>query len=122
MRATRPQRKLVARQGNDATIARGREAVEKVLQREGKTALKLEDLAAQLGFRSAEALFEVVGKDELSLRSIPGEVGDRMLVMVTLNQRVSLLREPSLDLATAASNDHSLRRTSAERLTESLNG
>ena len=53
-----------------ATIARGREAVEKVLQREGKTALKLEDLAAQLGFRSAEALFEVVGKDELSLRSI----------------------------------------------------
>ena len=55
---------------NDATIARGREAVEKVLQREGKTALKLEDLATQLGFRSAEALFEVVGKDELSLRSI----------------------------------------------------
>ena len=54
----------------DATIARGRESVEKVLQREGKTALKLEDLAAQLGFRSAEALFEVVGKDELSLRSI----------------------------------------------------
>ena len=54
----------------DATVARGREAVEKVLQREGKTALKLEDLAAQLGFRSAEALFEVVGKDELSLRSI----------------------------------------------------
>ncbi len=54
----------------DATIARGREAVEKVLQREGKTALRLEDLAAQLGFRSAEALFEVVGKDELSLRSI----------------------------------------------------
>ena len=54
----------------DATVARGREAVEKVLQREGKTALKLEDLAAQLGFRSAEALFEVVGKDELSLRNI----------------------------------------------------
>ena len=54
----------------DATVARGREAVEKVLQREGKTALKLEDLAARLGFRSAEALFEVVGKDELSLHNI----------------------------------------------------
>ena len=53
-----------------ATIARGREAVEKLLQREGKTALKLGDLAAQLGFRSADALFEVVGKDEISLRSI----------------------------------------------------
>jgi len=53
-----------------ATIARGREAVEKLLQREGKTAVKLDDLAARLGFRNADALFEVVGKDELSLRTI----------------------------------------------------
>ncbi len=52
------------------TIARGREAVEKVLQREGKTATKLEDLAGQLGFKSADNLFEVVGKDEFSLRNI----------------------------------------------------
>ncbi|MDQ6880882.1 MAG: TGS domain-containing protein, partial [Pseudomonadota bacterium] len=52
------------------TIARGRELVEKLLQREGKTAMKLEDLASQLGFRSAEDLFAVVGKDEFSLRSI----------------------------------------------------
>jgi GTP pyrophosphokinase len=53
-----------------ATIARGREAVEKLLQREGRTAIKLEDLAAQLGFKSADDLFEVVGKDEYSLRHI----------------------------------------------------
>ncbi len=52
------------------TVARGREAVEKLLQREGRTAIKLEDLAVQLGFKSAEALFEVVGKDEFSLRTI----------------------------------------------------
>jgi len=52
------------------TIARGREAVEKLLQREGKTAIKLDDLAQQLGFRQADALFEVVGKDEFSLRNI----------------------------------------------------
>ncbi|BDI05703.1 RelA/SpoT family protein [Sphaerotilus microaerophilus] len=58
-----------ARALND-TIARGREAVEKLLQREGRTALKLDELAAQLGFRNAEALFEVVGKDEYSLRRI----------------------------------------------------
>lgn len=51
-------------------IARGREAVEKLLQREGKTALKLDDLAGQLGFSNADALFEVVGKDEFSLRNI----------------------------------------------------
>ena len=52
------------------TIAKGREAVEKLLQREGKTAVKLDDLAAQLGFKGADDLFEVVGKDELSLRTI----------------------------------------------------
>jgi GTP pyrophosphokinase len=52
------------------TVARGREAVEKLLQREGRTAVKLDDLASQLGFRSADALFEVVGKDEFSLRNI----------------------------------------------------
>lgn len=52
------------------SIAKGREAVEKILQREGKTAIKLEDLASNLGFKSAEALFETVGKDEFSLRNI----------------------------------------------------
>jgi GTP pyrophosphokinase len=52
------------------TVARGREAVEKLLQRAGRTALKLEDLASQLGFKSAEDLFAVVGKDEFSLRNI----------------------------------------------------
>src|SRR6218665_697322 len=52
------------------TIAKGREVVEKLLQREGKTAVKLEDLAARLGFKSADALFEVIGKDEYSLRNI----------------------------------------------------
>jgi GTP pyrophosphokinase len=52
------------------TVARGREAVEKLLQREGRTALKLEDLASQLGFKSADDLFDVVGKDEYSLRNI----------------------------------------------------
>lgn len=57
-------------QATHETITRGRESVEKLLQREGKTAIKLEDLAAQLGFKSADALFEVVGKDEYSLRNI----------------------------------------------------
>ena len=53
-----------------STIARGRELVDKLLQREGRTAVKLDDLAAQLGFKSADGLFEVVGKDEFSLRNI----------------------------------------------------
>ena len=52
------------------TVAKGRELVEKLLQREGKTAVKLDDLATRLGFKTADALFEVVGKDEFSLRNI----------------------------------------------------
>ena len=52
------------------TIAKGREAVEKLLQREGKTSVNLEDLAEQLSFKSADKLFEVVGKDEFSLHNI----------------------------------------------------
>ncbi len=54
-------------------VARGRELVEKLLQREGKTALKLEDLAHSLGFDHAADLFEVVGKDELSLKAIESQ-------------------------------------------------
>lgn len=52
------------------TIARGRDMVEKVLQREGKTSVKLDDLAVQMGFKTADDLFESVGKDEFSLRAI----------------------------------------------------
>jgi GTP pyrophosphokinase len=52
------------------TIARGRDLVEKLLQREGRTALERDRLAEQLGFKGAEALYEVVGKDEFSLRTI----------------------------------------------------
>ena len=53
-----------------STVARGRELVEKLLQREGRTAVKLDELAAKLGFKGADALFAVVGKDEFSLRNI----------------------------------------------------
>jgi GTP pyrophosphokinase len=57
-------------QAQAQTIARGRELVEKLLQREGRTALERDALAEQLGFKGADALYEVVGKDELSLRTI----------------------------------------------------
>jgi GTP pyrophosphokinase len=62
----------------EETVARGREAVEKLLQREGRTAMRLDELAAAVGLSSAQDLFEQVGKDEISLRSLeqhlrPGE-------------------------------------------------
>ncbi len=52
------------------TIARGRELVEKLLQREGRTSLERDALAEQLGFKGADALFEVIGKEEYSLKNI----------------------------------------------------
>jgi GTP pyrophosphokinase len=55
---------------HEQTVAKGRELVEKLLQREGRTATSLEELAGKLGFDDAETLFEVIGKDEYSLRNI----------------------------------------------------
>ena len=52
------------------TVAKGRESVEKLLQREGKSSTNLDELSGHLGFKSAEALFESVGKEEFSLRAI----------------------------------------------------
>ncbi|MBK6615684.1 bifunctional (p)ppGpp synthetase/guanosine-3',5'-bis(diphosphate) 3'-pyrophosphohydrolase [Ottowia sp.] len=59
------------------TIARGREMVEKLLQREGRTAVSLDHLAGELGFKTPDALFETVGKDELSRRSIEAALRPR---------------------------------------------
>jgi len=52
------------------TVAAGRAAVEKTLQREGKTSVNLEELAHKLGFAKVEDLFLAVGKDTFSLRHI----------------------------------------------------
>jgi GTP pyrophosphokinase len=83
-------------QAQHQTIARGRELVEKLLQREGRTAMRLDELAGRLGFRRAEALFEVVGKDEMSLRQIE-----------------TLLRPPPEPVALAADETVALQRPRA---------
>jgi GTP pyrophosphokinase len=77
----------------DETRSQGREAVEKLLQREGKTSVKLDDLAAQLGFNSADDLFEVVGKDEFSLRNI--EIVLRPPEPAQTQDEVPQLKKPS---------------------------
>ena len=64
-------------------VSKGREAVERLLQREGKTSTNLEDLADQLGFKNAETLFEVVGKDEFSLRNIEVILHPRIAAVAT---------------------------------------
>ncbi|MEA5096974.1 MAG: bifunctional (p)ppGpp synthetase/guanosine-3',5'-bis(diphosphate) 3'-pyrophosphohydrolase [Burkholderiaceae bacterium] len=52
------------------TITVGRSMVEKTLQREGKTAVNLEELAHKLGFAKLEEFFHAVGKETFSLRSV----------------------------------------------------
>jgi GTP pyrophosphokinase len=54
----------------DAHVAAGRAAVEKTLQREGKTSVSLDELATKLGFKTPDELFTLVGKDEFSLRAV----------------------------------------------------
>ena len=52
------------------TLSTGRGLIEKTLQREGKTAVNLEELAHKLGFSKLDDLFLAVGKDEFSLRTV----------------------------------------------------
>lgn len=52
------------------TLAHGRAVLEKTLQREGKTAVNLEELAHKLGFGKVDDLCLSLGKDEFSPRQI----------------------------------------------------
>jgi GTP pyrophosphokinase len=54
----------------EQTMAKGREALDKLLQREGKTAQRHDELAQALGLDNANALYETLGKEELSLRAV----------------------------------------------------
>lgn len=51
-------------------LASGREKVEKVLQREGRTALSHDELARRLGFPKPEDLFVAVARDEVGPRML----------------------------------------------------
>jgi GTP pyrophosphokinase len=54
----------------EQSVAAGRELIEKELQRLGRTAVKLDDLAKRLGFDRVDELCAAATKEEFSLRSI----------------------------------------------------
>jgi GTP pyrophosphokinase len=54
----------------EQSVAAGRELIEKELQRLGRTAVKLDDLARRLGFERVDELCAAATKEEFSLRSI----------------------------------------------------
>ncbi len=64
------------------TLANGRALVEKTLQREGKTAINLDELARKLAFANVDELFLAVGKDEFSLRQIENVLRDQVEAVV----------------------------------------
>jgi len=53
-----------------SVVAAGRAAVERELQREGKRAASLEDLAKRLGFDEPDELFAAVGREEIGSRQL----------------------------------------------------
>ncbi|PLZ00216.1 GTP pyrophosphokinase [Burkholderia sp. WAC0059] len=57
-------------------ISTGRAMVEKTLQREGRTSVNLDQLAAKLGFKAPDDLFLLVGKEEFSLRNVEQALHD----------------------------------------------
>ena len=72
------------------TVFKGREVVEKLLQREGKSSTNLDELSGQLGFKSSEALFESVGKEEFSLRAIEQFLRPNAVINVTPDDYILL--------------------------------
>jgi len=54
----------------EQSIAAGRDLIDKELQRLGKTALKLDELARRLGYEDVDQLSAAAAKDEFSVRSI----------------------------------------------------
>ena len=57
-------------QALEQTMAQGRAQVERLLQREGRTGMSLQELASGLGLRSPEHLFERLGSESLPLRQV----------------------------------------------------
>jgi GTP pyrophosphokinase len=58
----------------EETIAHGREIVERELARAGMTAIKLEALAANVGFAKADDFFAAVARAEINLRSVQNAI------------------------------------------------
>lgn len=57
-------------QEHEQSVAAGRELLARELQRLGRTAVRIDDLARRLGFASAEELCVAATRDEFSLRSV----------------------------------------------------
>ena len=69
-RARAKVRQWFNNQNLEAAIMQGREVVEKLLQREGRTALRLDVLAERMGHKKIDELLTAVGRGEFNLRQL----------------------------------------------------
>jgi GTP pyrophosphokinase len=69
-RARNKVRQWFNSRGIASVVAAGRAVVERELQREGKRAASLEDLARRLGFGEPDKLFAAVGREEVGPRQL----------------------------------------------------
>jgi GTP pyrophosphokinase len=75
------------------TLIHGRALLEKTLQREGKTAVNLDDLAHRLGFAKLEDLLLAVGNERMSLRLIEQALHGDAHERATLDDESQLTRK-----------------------------
>ncbi len=85
--------------------AAGRERVERVLQREGRTALAFEELAARLSQASVEALFVAVARDEVGPRQLEEAVRGEARAPATREADERLPSRPADDAPAKATGD-----------------
>jgi GTP pyrophosphokinase len=92
-------------------IAAGRAAVERELQREGKRAASLEDLARHLGFDRADDLFAAVGREE---------VGPRQLQTALRGEAQPAQAQPHVQAARAGKSEGGILVVGVERVLTQL--
>ena len=82
-------------------ITQGQALVEKELQRLGKTAINLEQLAQQLGFAHADDLYVAVSKEDFSLRQIDA-VFQPQVPQEPVNEAESMISAPKAGSSNAS--------------------
>ncbi|MET3107366.1 GTP pyrophosphokinase [Oxalobacteraceae bacterium GrIS 2.11] len=78
------------------TLNKGRTHVEKAMQREGKTAMNLDELARKCGFDKIDDLHLAVGKEEFSMRQIEHALHDEVIEPVSDEVQVNKSRASSV--------------------------
>ena len=79
------------------TLSKGRAQVEKILQREGRTSVNLDELAHRAGFDKVDDLFLAVGKEEFGMRQVEHALHDEVIEPVSDAVQINKSRASSVE-------------------------